>query len=119
MQQAHDAVVALARRQDDVATRAQARALGMSDQSIQLRRRRRGWASPVRGAKLVPPVRDEFRALARVALLVVGGTVCGLAAARLHQLPGLPRGGPDELVDLGFPAPMGAGHAAVIVAARW
>ncbi|WP_261559917.1 type IV toxin-antitoxin system AbiEi family antitoxin domain-containing protein, partial [Frankia tisae] len=102
MDQAHDRVIALARQQDDVVTRAQVHALGLSDQAINLRRRK-GWASPIRGAMVVPPVRDDARALARAALLVVGGTVCGLTAARLHRLPGLLRRDPDESVDLATP----------------
>ncbi len=102
MDQSHDRVIALARQQDDAVTRAQARALGLSDQAINLRRRK-GWAAPIRGAMVVPPVRDDARALARAVLLVVGGTVCGLTAARLHRLPGLLRRDPDEFVDLAIP----------------
>ena len=76
-------------------TRAQARALGLSDQAVDLRRRQ-GWAAPIRGAMVVPPVRGLARAHARAALLVAGGAVCGPTAARLHNLPGLPRRAPDE-----------------------
>ncbi|MCL9760364.1 DUF559 domain-containing protein [Frankia sp. AiPa1] len=99
----HDRLVALGRAQDDVVTRAQARALGLSDDAIQ-QRRRDGWRSPIRGAMVIPPVRDELRARARAALLVVGGTIVRLTAARLHGLPGLPPREPNEPIDLAVPA---------------
>ncbi len=85
----YETVVALARRQDDVVTCRDARRLGMSAEAITLRRRRHGWRSPIRGTLFVPPVRDELRACARAVLALTSGTICGLAAARLHGLPGL------------------------------
>jgi hypothetical protein len=100
MLEPYDAVVAFARRHDDVISRRHARQLGMSDQAISLRRTQHGWSSPVRGALLVPPVGDEVRAHARAAAEVTGEIVCALTAARLHGLPGLPRHRPGELVDL-------------------
>ncbi|WP_207770112.1 type IV toxin-antitoxin system AbiEi family antitoxin domain-containing protein [Frankia canadensis] len=98
----HDRVVALARRQDDVVTSEQARQLGMSDDALS-RRRRHGWSSPLQGALLIPPVRDEVRARARAAQSVLGGTICGRTAARLHHLPGLAAFRSDEPTDLALP----------------
>ncbi|CAO5153460.1 DUF559 domain-containing protein [Frankia sp. AiPs1] len=103
MDQDNRELTALARRQDDVVTRRQARELGLTDQAIH-RRRLRGGRSPIRGAMIVGPVRDEIRAHARAAQLVVGGTLIGLAAAQLHGLPGLPRHEPGEPVDLAIPS---------------
>jgi hypothetical protein len=46
----------------------------------------------MRGAVLIPPVRDGCRSLARAAVLSSGGGVIGYqTAARLHGLQGLPR----------------------------
>ncbi|KJE23939.1 Protein of unknown function (DUF559)/Domain of unknown function (DUF4095) [Frankia torreyi] len=99
----YEKVVELARRQDDVVTREQARQLGMSHGAIALRRSQHGWTSPIRGALVVPPVRDELRAHARALVAVGGGTICGLTAARLHGLPGLLLRRPEEPVDVALP----------------
>ncbi|ABW14946.1 conserved hypothetical protein [Parafrankia sp. EAN1pec] len=103
MPDVHDRVVALARRQDDMITRSQARGLGLSDGAIAARRRAHGWHTPIRGTLVIPPVRDRVRAHARAALAAAGGTVCLLTAARLHGLPGLPPQGTTEPVDVAFP----------------
>jgi len=100
----HDRVVALARRQDDVVTRVQAHQLGLSESALVLRRRRDGWVSPVRGALLVPPVRDPIRARSRAVLAVAGGVICGLTAARLHGLSGLPLPQSSEPIELAVPS---------------
>ncbi|MCL9762856.1 endonuclease domain-containing protein [Frankia sp. AiPa1] len=96
-------MTALARQQDDVVTRVQALTFGMTPDAIRTLRQRHGWGSPIRGAMFVPPVRNELRAHARAASTVLGGTICGLTAARLHGLPGLPERLPGEPVDLAFP----------------
>ncbi len=101
--QSYEKVIALARRQDDMVLRRDARRLGMSDEAIKLRRRRHGWTSPIRGTLFVPPVRDELRAHARAALAIAGGTICGRTAARLHGLPGLLLRRPHEPVDIALP----------------
>ncbi|MCM3924152.1 hypothetical protein ND748_21095 [Frankia sp. AiPs1] len=100
MIQSYEEVVSLARRQDDMVLRRDARQLGMSDEAIKRRQRHHGWMSPIRGTLIVPPVRDELRAQARAALAVGGGTICGRTAARLHGLPGLPFRRSDEPVDV-------------------
>lgn len=91
-------------------TRCEARRLGMSDAAITVRRRSGGWRAPIRGALVVPPVRDRVRAYARAALAVAGGVVCLLTAARLHGIPGLPRWAPQEPVDVAFADPVAAGR---------
>ncbi|OHV33738.1 hypothetical protein CC117_05040 [Parafrankia colletiae] len=110
MPESYQRVVALARSQDDMITRCEARRLGMSDAAITVRRRSGGWWAPVRGALVVPPVRDRVRAYARAALAVAGGVVCLLTAARLHGVPGLPRWAPQEPVDVAFADPVAAGR---------
>ncbi|CUU59855.1 Transcriptional regulator, AbiEi antitoxin, Type IV TA system [Parafrankia irregularis] len=105
MPDAYAHVVALARRQDDMVTRCEARRLGMSDAAIASRRRTGGWWAPIRGTLLVPPVRDRVRAYARAALAAAGGVVCLLTAARLHGVPGLPPWQAAEPVDVAFEDP--------------
>ncbi|OAA26059.1 hypothetical protein UG55_101869 [Frankia sp. EI5c] len=110
MPDAHERVVALARSQDDMVTRREARRLGLSDAAIAARRRAGGWRSPIRGTLLVPPVRDRVRACARAALAVAGGVVCLVTAARLHGVPGLPPRAAGEPVDVAFTDPALAGR---------
>lgn len=77
------------RRQDDVLTVPQLRAAGLTSGVVGRRVANGDWSSPMRGAYLVPPVRNRFRSVTRAAVLTTGGVVGYETAARLHGLGGL------------------------------
>ncbi len=85
-------------------TTAQALAAGVT--KAQLRTlAARGWSRPARGVLIEPEPADGFRARLRAALLVCSGAAaCGITAARLHELWGLPIWRMEELPHLIVPA---------------
>lgn len=100
------AALSLARRQDDVLTRRDLLGFGLTDSLLRRRLRAGVWTSCMRGAVLVPPVRDPFRSHARAALLTCGGGVLGHeTAARLHGLEGFPRWIREEPPHVVLPPP--------------
>ncbi len=70
-----------------------------------------GWTRPARGLLVAPEPADPFRTSLRVALLLCPlGIVCGMAAARLHQLAGLSLWQPSEVPCLLLPPGSTAGQ---------
>ncbi len=64
-----------------------------------------GWSHPTQGVYVTPSPADPFRSSLRAALLACpDGVICGVSAARLHGLAGLPRWTPSELPHVLLPA---------------
>jgi hypothetical protein len=98
-----DDALALASEQDGALTRAQARSSGVSA-AVYFRLRRDAWSSPVRGSVVIPSERHPFSARVRAACLSsTDTTVCGVTAARILGLPGIPAWREDEPTHLLVP----------------
>jgi very-short-patch-repair endonuclease len=93
----------LLRHQEGAVTRAQALEAGLSKQQINTLVRN-GWNHPIRGVLSAPDLADPFRTSLRAALLArPDGVICGVSAARLHKLGGLPIWTPKELPQVMLP----------------
>jgi very-short-patch-repair endonuclease len=90
----------LAARQDGALTCAQALDAGLTDAQIRVLVRSGEWLRPFRGALLVPGAHPERGRVRAAILLRPGALACGVTAARLHRLDGLPMSSPDEPVHL-------------------
>lgn len=93
----------IAAGQSGAVTVQQARLAGLSRQQVRSLLGN-GWSSPARGILVQPNPPDPFLAGLRAALLACPeGVGCGITAARLHQLSGLPRWTPSEVPQLLLP----------------
>lgn len=93
-----------ARRQHGALTRSQAIHDGLTPARLKRLVATGTWSSPVRGTFVVAGIPDALRARAHAATLTCpGGVVCGMTAARLHQLAALPPQRADEPVHLVLP----------------
>ena len=92
------------RRQDGAITLEQALRAGLTTDQVRTLVAN-GWTRPLRGVLISADAPDPFRASVRAALLAcLNAIVCGLTAARLHQLWGLLLWTPDEMPHLLLPA---------------
>lgn len=98
------AAAACADSQDGAITREQAMAAGLTPARLHGLRRSGRWHAPVRGVYIVDDPPDLQRATTRAATLALpGAVVCGVSAARLLDLGGLPLRRPAEPVHLVVP----------------
>lgn len=94
-------------RQEGVVTTAQALGCGLTRRQLRTLVAA-GWGHPTRGVYVAPHAADPFRASVRAALLACpSGVVCGVTAARIHRLRGLPEWTPAEEPHLILPAGRG------------
>lgn len=89
-------VVRLVRRQEGAATTAQLLAAGLTRRQLRTLVGN-GWRYQTRGVMVASEPADAFRASVRAALLACPSAVaCGVTAARIHGLWGLPQWVPNE-----------------------